>query len=253
MLEQGSYKRITGAHIKWLAIISMLIDHMGVALIEPTLWTNIEVMYTDPKIHRLYILYMIMRGIGRFAFPAFGFLLVEGFCHTRSKARYLRNMLLFMVISEIPFDLVISGEWWDTAQQNVFFTLGFGLIAIWIVDTLHKQMMINSQYEVVYGIISLAAVTGIACCAEWLHTDYGWLGVTAIFLLYLLRKTPVWGILAAGILLSMVDWLEICCLSLIPVVACYNGERGRQPKYFFYVFYPLHLLILWMLGTAFFR
>lgn len=252
MLGLETYKRLTGAHIKWIAMISMLIDHMGVALIEPTLWEHIEDMYTEPSLYRLYMLYMIMRGIGRFAFPAFGFLLVEGFCHTRSKVRYLRNMILFMVISEVPFDLVISGKWWDIAQQNVFFTLGFGLVAIWIVDALHKKALINSQYALTYGIIGLFTVAGIAYCAEWLHTDYGWMGVISICLMYFLRKTPVWGAVAVCALLSMVDWLEICCLSLVLAVACYNGERGRQPKYFFYIFYPSHLLILWMVGTIFF-
>ena len=253
MAGLGNYQKLTGAHIKWIAMISMLIDHMGVALIEPVLWEHIEVMYTDPSMHRLYILYMIMRGIGRFAFPAFVFLLVEGFSHTRSKVRYLRNMVLFMLVSEVPFDLVISGRWWDTAQQNVFFTLGLGLAAIWIVEILQKKALKHSQYAAVYGMISFLTVSGIAWLAEWLHTDYGWVGVISICLLYVLRKTPVWGAVAVCALLSMVDWLEICCLGLVLAVACYNGERGRQPKYFFYVFYPLHLMILWIVGTMFLR
>ena len=125
MTAEKTYKRLTGAHIKWLAIILMLIDHIGAVILEPFV---IKLMQSGSlqmyeKGQQLWQVDMVLRGLGRFAFPAFCFLLVEGFMHTRSRTRYLRNLIVFAVISEIPFNLAIGGFWWAPDYQNVFFTL----------------------------------------------------------------------------------------------------------------------------------
>ena len=89
---------LTSSDLKWIAIISMLVDHFAVAI-----YANMADYQFD--------IYRVMRGIGRIAFPIYCFLLVEGFCHTHDVKRYISRCFLFAVISEVPFDLAPHGAW----------------------------------------------------------------------------------------------------------------------------------------------
>ncbi len=104
---------MSGFLLKLLALVTMLIDHTGHVLFPGVMW---------------------MRYIGRLAFPIYCFLLVEGFLHTRDLRKYMGRLAVFAVISEIPFDLAIYGEFFEPAHQNVFITLLFGLMAISIMS-----------------------------------------------------------------------------------------------------------------------
>ena len=246
----ATYKKITGAHIKWLAIITMLIDHVGAVLIEPILLAAMQdALLSSAAFYQQYEqywygLYMILRGIGRFAFPAFCFLLVEGFVHTKSRVRYLRNLLLFAVISEVPFDLAIGGKPFTMDFQNVFFTLALGFAAIWIGNYLLLRAMQSGEKAGVYRLLGVVVFIAFALTAEAIHADYGFVGVCVIMIFYALHYKPVAAAVVSTIILSLSSWLEIFCFPVIFAVMCYNGQRGRQTKYFFYIFYPLHLLIL---------
>ena len=112
---------MSGTTLKWIAVISMLIDHTAEVLI------NHNAALTDPIWAQIYVL---MRGIGRIAFPIYAFLLVEGFLHTRDVKKYLARMLTFAVVSEIPFDLAVFHTPFYWGYQNVFFTLFLGLLAL---------------------------------------------------------------------------------------------------------------------------
>lgn len=252
MTVTETYKRLTGAHIKWIAIVLMLIDHIGAVLLEPILLGTEGISAGAAEMQLIYYVYIVLRGLGRFSFPAFCFLLAEGFYHTRSKLKYLRNMAIFMLLSEVPFDLGIGGRAWDFAQQNVFFTLAMGFAAIWIADWLNRKAFTDSNRVLLYRILSVAAVLLIAYGAELLNTDYGAVGVAVIYILYAMHTTPVMSAVFAWIILSLTNWLEIFCFPFVFAVMCYNGKRGRQPKYFFYIFYPVHLLLLVMIRTVMF-
>lgn len=102
---------LSGTTLKWIAVISMLIDHTAEVLI------NHNAALTDPIWAQIYVL---MRGIGRIAFPIYAFLLVEGFLHTRDVKKYLARMLTFAVVSEIPFDLAVFHTPFYWGYQNVF-------------------------------------------------------------------------------------------------------------------------------------
>ncbi|MCM1104139.1 MAG: conjugal transfer protein TraX [Clostridium sp.] len=132
-------KGITGSTIKLIAIIAMLIDHIAAVILERMLMragyllatTNTNLLSEWIAEHRLlYFSYMIMRLIGRFGFPIFCFLLVEGFLHTHNRKKYALRLCLFALVSEIPFDFAFRGEWFYTGYQNVFFTLFLGLLAM---------------------------------------------------------------------------------------------------------------------------
>lgn len=141
-------KGIPGSTLKIIAIITMFIDHIGAVVLEGKLSDlgMAQAMQTQEGLQEfmaqygvLYLMDMIMRLIGRMGFPIFCFLLIEGFIHTRSRLKYGRNLLLFALISEVPFDLAITRGMGDVPKiggvlypyyQNVFFTLFIGLLCM---------------------------------------------------------------------------------------------------------------------------
>lgn len=253
MTEIQTKKGLTGANLKWMAIILMAVDHVGAVIVEPMLLH--PTIYQVKDWNTLYNVYVVLRALGRFSFPAFCFLMVEGFGYTRSKAKYLRNLLLFAVISEIPFDLALKGIGWDISYQNVFFTLALGLLAIWSGEEIQKRYWIpaiENGKEIWVRISCIAVVAGMALIAELLNTDYGAIGVIVIFILYWKKEKKVAAAFWAWFILSLNNWLEAFCLPFVGAVKMYNGQRGKQNKYFFYFFYPVHLLLLYILKCILF-
>ena len=241
-MELKSKKGISGAAIKWVALASMLIDHIGAVLIEEGLW-NVQ-----PFSPSLYLFDIALRTVGRIAFPLYCFLIVEGFFHTRSRWRYLLRLLAFGVLSEIPFDLAFNHRLLDWSYQNVYFTLGLGFISIWIWEALAKGE--NPRLVPFWrGFGAMAAfiiAMGIAYAG---HTDYGAGGVLLIVMLYA-EKDAGWVLdlfvmAALGVLLLFGShWIELLGGLGLILIHLYNGERGRQPKWLFYSFYPAHLALL---------
>ena len=250
MTENQSKSGLTGAHLKWIAIILMAVDHFGAAILEPMLMNPVR--YQVQNWNTFYDIYMVMRCLGRFSFPMFCFLMVEGFRHTRSRVKYLRDLLIFAVISEVPFDLALNGELWSTAHQNVFFTLAMGLAAIWFAEYFRARYMLTVDNTILHQMIYLVVAAGIAFAAECLATDYGAVGVCVILILYILREKRFMSAVFAWGILTLSNWLEIYCFPFIGAVMFYNGQRGRQNKYFFYLFYPMHLLVLYIIRSILF-
>ncbi len=224
---------ISGSTLKIIAIVIMLIDHFGAAVLERgILYTQVGL--SNPELYAdVRRLDHIIRLIGRPAFPIFCFLLVEGFLHTRDSRKYALRLFLFALISEIPFDLAILGTPVTFVHQNVFFTLLIGLLVMMAADRFPKKFWIQ------LFIFALGLAAG-----ELLHTDYDWRGVLLIEILYLLRFDRQYQCIAGAIAIS---WESTGPLAFLPVLA-YNGERGISLKYFFYLFYPVHLLILWLIA-----
>ena len=300
---------IPGSTLKIIAIITMLIDHTAASLIElhlpinspasPWFWCDI-----------------VMRLIGRMGFPLFVFLLVEGSHYTQNKLRYLRNMVIFALISEVPFDLaLVSGSFWDFSHQNVFFTLLFGLCFIFLADYVKEKEEINKIFKIIgkigfvfaflvfcqafyqsefgfsfslfgktYGIIGslIAGFTGALLyflfsmrwdekkkiwlgnaylflgifmgIADLLNTDYSGWGVLVIAIMYFLHGANNKKEAAMGCLgLTIMQSIEITSFFILIPVSKYNGERGLKLKYFFYLFYPVHLTIIYLIGLLIFR
>lgn len=229
---------LSGTTLKWIAVISMLIDHTAEVLI------NHNAALTDPIWAQIYVL---MRGIGRIAFPIYAFLLVEGFLHTRDVKKYLVRMLTFAVVSEIPFDLAVFHTPFYWGYQNVFFALFLGLLALAGENVVHQ----SSGMFAGAGLWKQAFVL-ILCVgtAQLINCDYGAFGVFFIILLYMTRydkKTQT--VLGA---ISLI-WELPGILAFIPI-RLYNGTRGRcGNRYFFYAFYPAHLLALWVVGRFIFK
>lgn len=212
---------ISAAVLKWIAVITMLIDHFAVAVYMHMAGYN-------------YDIYYVLRKIGRVAFPIYCFLLVEGFYHTKNAAKYLRNCFLFAVISEIPFNMAIFGKVIYPKGQNVYFTLCIGLCTLMILDKL------KARYETKFLLLKLIIILLAAYAGEILEVDYHWKGVLFIIMFYYVRNMQEWIRNVAGICAFA---YEITApIAFIPI-HFYNGKRGRQIKYLFYAIYPVHLII----------
>ena len=231
----------SGSALKWFAVLIMLVDHIGACLLEVFVLNYYGVSPLAGRIDNLYFwlsLDSVLRGIGRAAFPIFCFLLVEGAVHTRSPRKYLLRLASFALISEIPFDLALHNQPFYWGTQNVFFTLLAGLLVI--------QAFQRSPGQEWRGMLALAV---LGAAAELCGTDYGAIGVAVIAVMYLLRERPLVMSILSLALLVLLNRQELCSIPAFLAMALYDGRRGRQPKYFFYVFYPVHLLLLWAAGN----
>ena len=242
---------ITGSTLKIIAMVTMLIDHIGATIVLQLVQRNPNNFDAlgNVRMTGMVALYYALRGIGRLAFPIFIFLLLEGFQYTHNRFRYIGRLLLFAVVSEIPFDLavnlsakwILQGHFLEFTSQNVFFTLAIGMIVLTALEGLRTLQM-----DTILKIILIVGVSALgAALAYALHTDYGAIGVMAICTAYGFRDQKKELRMAAPcVVLSVLDMSELCALVDACIVHFYNGKRGLKLKWVFYIFYPLHLLIL---------
>ena len=233
---------LSGTALKYIACITMLIDHIGASCIEagillPALAAGAASCGGIP-VSTLLAADRVLRYIGRLAFPIYCFLLVEGFLHTHDFKKYALRMLGFALISEWPFDWAFfSGVYWG--HQNVYFTLLLGLLAMKALDT----------YRTPEGVPVLKGIFGVAACflaAALLHCDYDVLGLTLILALYMTRKDKRAQCIA-GAVFSLFEPVAPLAFGLVWL---YSGERGGSSKleqWAFYWFYPAHIFILGIL------
>lgn len=217
--------------IKIIACITMILDHIKYAL-------------PDTKC-------FITQYLGRISFPLFAFLIGEGYAHTSNLKKYYRRLVIFAFISQIPFMLfrTLVGEW---KMLNIMFTLLLGLSAITIFDKLGKKYY-----------ISIPSVPLVIFLGELLRVDYGWYGVLCVFILYIFRKENkkylrviVFALLNIGYYYNrlIADFSKSNLISYIfttlPVfiLLTYNGKLGRKTKYLYYIFYPMHMFLFFMIN-----
>ena len=218
--------QINGAGLKYIAFISMFIDHFNKTIITPLL------NYQQP----LVTISTIFDIIGRIAFPIFAFMIVEGFYKTKSRGKYLRNLLIFAIISEIPYDMFQSKVFINNRSQNIMWALALGLLTLIIVDKLKEK--IKNKYAWLGISILIVAINAVV--ATLLSFDYDYYSIIIIFILYLFYDKRFLG----SILSYLVIIKEVYAILGFAVINLYNGEKGRQNKWFNYFFYPAHLLIL---------
>lgn len=259
-MKMQKIRGLSGSTLKIIAMVSMITDHIGAVLLNRLLEYNprgliykvdFSVAYLSGMLQsgftgQVYVAYMIMRYvIGRLAFPIYCFLLVEGFEKTHNRIKYAQRLFLFALVSEIPFDLAFSERISDFTYQNVFFTLFLGFLMMWGMKKIEELPGTLWVKWAGTGICFLAA----AYAAEKMCCDYGAHGIIAIALLFLFRKNRA-GQIIAGCAAFL---YEVTAPLAFLFVAGYNGRRGVKLKYIFYVFYPLHLMILYAVAEMFFR
>ena len=218
--------------IKIIAIFFMFVDH---------------IKYAFPNCMNEFTLYF-----GRIAFPLFAFCCVQSYTHTRDLYKYVKRLLIAGIISEIPFLLFNSLPTLNSIGLNIEYTLALGILAIEAYESINNKAK---------GLLS---VVGIGIIADLAKVDYGIFGVLLIFSFYIFKDSKFKTLLASSLVISgkylyrililgvgfteypIKNW--ICTLIPAFIVLLYNGKKGASFKFLFYIFYPLHLLILYFLS-----
>lgn len=223
---------LSGAQLKLIAIFSMLVDHINKAIIYPNLVSNKGFLATLSNIFDI---------VGRIAFPLFCFMVVEGFFKTHSRKKYLINLLVFGVISEVPFDMFTTASYFNKNWNNVMFTLALVLVTIWIIDTLKEKM--KNRPKVLWFIVSFVIVAVMSTVSMLLALDYEHHAILIGYFFYLFYGMPLFAIPFGYASMYTEPW----ALLGFGLTLTYNGKRGKQNKMLGYWFYPVHLLILGIL------
>ncbi|MCD8119360.1 MAG: conjugal transfer protein TraX [Lachnospiraceae bacterium] len=277
--KNGRAKRgLSGSDLKIIAIVTMFIDHFAAVILYESLISG--AFRTQTAWNVAYYTYDILRlVIGRISFPIFCFLLVQGFEHTRNRVHYALRLFAFALVSEIPFDLafnqpldgvlnrfsVFGLQFLEFDSQNVFFTLLLGLLVMMLTDVImktriplpdlppEKQKVQQIRNTVILVIRILLAAAVLWCgvnAGNFFQTDYSGYGVLVIAVLYYLNRFRNEQIAVGTFAMIFGDYAfngsvtELLAPIGLLLTKFYNGERGMRMKYFFYVFYPVHLLLL---------
>ena len=229
-----------------IGMIAMLLDHIAFVLIkngklygyDATLYNNAVML---PEAKMWLVLYQILRTIGRIAFPIFALLIVEGYRKTSNVFKYMMRILLLAIISEIPFDLMIFNEFLTKDcfnTQNVLFTYFVGLLMLVVINWMNK-------WPAFLTIIPLV-IAEVIC--YFLKTDYWAEGILLIYVFYMFRHDLNLKCIIAGIILFVMSFEYYKGAAIISLffIYLYNGQKGYlNLKRIHYVFFPLHMLVLY--------
>ena len=208
--------------LKILAIITMTIDHIG------------AIMYPNIDIFRI---------IGRISFPIFAFLLVEGFKHTSNKLKYFLRLLLFAIITQPIYDYAFNNQ-----DLNILFTFSLsflflsGLEFIKKIINKYSKGIENYLYKTVfYSLIYIL----FALFSLIFNVDYQALGVSLVFIFYLSFNIYLSFLLyLLAVIFLATNTIQLYSLLSFIFIYLYNGKKGYNLKYFFYLYYPLHIIVL---------
>ena len=233
--------------LRVIACVAMLLDHIGYA-------------YGIGE----------LRIVGRIAFPIFVYLIYNGYRHTSSPGKYALRLGLFALISQVPFALFCGYE--DVFYTgNVFMTLLLALLCLWAADVLAKKRILR-------WICWLPAlVVCVVYYNEWLRSDYGAKGIIMVMVFWALDGKTTWKQILTFVLVAIavyhqpiLEWVKGASFSLtnwektqvwsllgLLFIFAYNGKKGKMPggkvgakiaQYGFYAFYPVHMVLLWLIA-----
>jgi hypothetical protein len=234
-------KSLSANQIKWIAIAAMLIDHITWAFIPTySAWGQ------------------ILHVIGRITAPTMCFFLAEGYAHTRSVKKYALRLGLFALVSHIPFVLFETGKPLKLFPCSVIYTLFLSLLAIWAWDKIQDKML---------RLLAIFALCILSMPGDWMFFDILWALIFWVNRGDFKKQAQYFSILSIGLVLSTIptavakgqafyaDFFQAGVFLSLPILALYNGARGggKYSKWTFYLFYPVHLLIigcikLWLKG-----
>ena len=224
---------MTGALLKVIACIAMALSHFGYVFHQVLPPVLVDIFYFT----------------GRISFPIFAYLITEGWSYTSNKTKYMGRLFLFAIISQIPYVLALSGTEPANFEWNVMLTLFLGSCSLALEDA---SLDATGKKK---WLLLLAALVPVAI-GFFVPMDYGWAGVAAIYLMGLFRDNRYFRLAVLTVAMALVYMLEfsvyysVAFLFTLPgifLLYCYNGMRGRvKYKVLFYLFYPLHLMVLYL-------
>jgi len=231
----------TSMSLHLMAMLFMLCDHLWATVVPGNDWLTC---------------------VGRLAFPIFAFMIVEGYFHTRNLKKYVGRLLLFAVISEIPFNLVMGSRIFYSIHQNVLWTFLIAILCIYLNERAKTKGGMVRRVLMGCVTIILAFVLGLVG-----FVDYNYAGVFMVLVFYFFRGRRWWHFLGQFLLLWYINVEMLsgfayevvlfgethfivrqgfALFALIPIWL-YKGKQGLHNKalqYFNYAFYPVHLLVL---------
>lgn len=240
----GIYVRCTRTWLKWLAFLAMICDHIGFLFASPgTQW------YTTLRLY-----------IGRISFLIFAILFAEGFCHIKEERKLYHFWLLTgaVIVSEPCFDYMHSYglSWFSYESQSVMCTFLIAYLMLWCMDVLQKEERLS-------GIVKLLmqyCIVGLFCLfAYFAKTDYSYYGVLCIavcyfmYQLYLKQTKCISQFVIAFVVCMLLFFFtgkKGCLFAAIPFLIYDDSVKATSGKWFFYVGYPLHMLLLTAAGVA---
>lgn len=249
---------MTAIVLKMIACVCMVIDHAAFAFED-------QLSSVSPW------LYIAGRMIGRLAFPIFALGVAEGAVHSKSPRKYLWRMFIFALIAQIPFSLM-AGLRYPTYTIRLFGT-NIGIyrgLSVMVTLFLGLLLCLSVKEKKPFG--SIIAVAAAFLLDKVLGIDYGVLGVMLVFTLYLGRESTGYRLLAVllfsvclyaesitgvasqvihGTAVKLSKGLLYCGSTMLAgfLVMLYNKKLGKKSGLFFYVFYPLHMLVIWFIAA----
>lgn len=223
---------LTNNQLKLIAMLTMTVDHVGLLLF--------------PRI-------ALFRYIGRLAFPIYAFMIAEGCRHTRSMRRYLGSMAVLAALCQ-----VVSFAAQQSLQQSILVTFTFSIGLIWLVKRIEQRNTAGSKLCFCIGLLVVLGITEVLPSLlprGDFSVDYGFIGVVLPVCVYMAKTRPM-QLSVCGLLLALLactvwpgQWLALLAL---PLLALYNGQRGKwRLKWLFYLYYPAHLAIIWLIAILF--
>ena len=206
--------------LKLIALVTMIIDHVGAIFFPQFIW---------------------LRYIGRLSMPIYAFLLVQGYMHTRNFNRYALRMGIFALLSEVPYDLLFQGTWLEFQRQNILFTF---LTALFVMKLLDASAKSRNIFMFIGAVI-------LTILPYFLHFSYGVYGVLTVLCFYLFQKyrgidAVAFAALTYGQYTQECKTTELYAMASAFPVLLYKEKRGALSlKYFFYISYPAHMLLLY--------
>lgn len=202
-------KYLSNFSLKIIGIVTMTIDHIG------------YFYHIDE-----------FRIIGRIAFPIFAFLIGEGYKYTSNKKRYALRLLLMAIIIQVPMYIFKMN-----VPMNIFFTLFLGLALIYSVE-LDKNIIVKVLLSILVLLIGY-----------YIDVDYGIYGIVLILVFYITKGyTMFFAILVYNLFFHYffpVSNYQVLSIMSLVFIMMYNNKLGRRMKYFFYFYYPIHLIVLY--------
>lgn len=233
------FKILTNNALKIIACVSMVFDHIGIIMFPEVMW---------------------FRAIGRLAYPLFAFCLAEGCYYTKDKIKHLIVIAMLGVAIQL-FEYVFL----EMIDLSIFIVFSISIILIYLIDDIDKSIRNKKKITSIISIsIFLTLVVGLNILAYYtliFDANFGYYGIMVPVILYVVKKylnKHSWWIyvdciLLVGLFVSRTfitnNKYVLFSLFVIPLLLMYNEKRGKwKIKYFFYLFYPLHLVLIYLIN-----
>ena len=214
--------------LKIIALVTMLIDHVGMFFFPNIIW---------------------FRVVGRIAFPIYAFFIAQGMHHSKNKQKYMVTLFLFGVLAELPYMFLMN----NVFKLNVMFVFIFAGISIMLINKLSANFDFLTFSITVMQFVLIIILSGKG------SIEYGLFGIGLILIFYYARNSKVLYITLSSMLIiaesvasgfvsgfTIEGLVQIFSIIALVFIGFYNGEKGKlNLKYFFYLSYPLQFYIIW--------